>query len=276
MLTEVTCSEVDVLWGLSRLSTNKASGPDGISATMLKRCAESISPHLAAIYNLSFSTGQVPSCWKQSRVTRILKTGDPACVSNYRPISLLSLVGKSQERIVFDALLSHVLEVGALSDSQFGFRPGSSTQEALLTLTRQWHLTLDEGGSELCVFLDLVKAFDSIPHHLIITALHELGVRDPLLSWFRSYLTGRSQFVVIEGVSSAAIPVTSGVPQGSILGPLLFLIAFNPIFDVPQSPGSSLLGYADDLTYHKAIYGQADVPPGSARLVSSYSPRRQS
>ena len=96
------------------------------------------------------------------------------------------------------------MEVGGLSESQFGFRPGNSTKEALLNLTRRWFSTMDAGGSELCVFLDLPKAFDSIPHLQIIAALERLGVHDHLLSWFHCYLSDRSQFVVVEGVSSRA------------------------------------------------------------------------
>ena len=126
-------------------------------------------------------------------------------------------------------------------------------------MTRDWHRILDEGGSVLCVFLDLAKAFDSIPHRRIMAALWDAGVRDPLFSWFHSYLSGRKQFVVLGDASSDMVQVSSGVPQGSILGPLLFLLAFNPIFSVPRSSRSSLVGYADDLTYHKAIFEDEDL-----------------
>ncbi len=257
-LAEVQCSGMDVLRVISRLQVKKASGPDGISAVMLKGCAATISGHLAGIFNHSLSSGVVPAAWKVSRITPIPKTDDCSLACNFRPISLLSLVGKTQERLVHEALLEHLLETGFLSDRQFGFRPQSSTQEALLSLTKGWHEVMDSGGSVLCVFLDLAKAFDSVPHARIMMCLHDAGVRDPLLAWFHSYLTGRSQSVAVEGASSERATVTSGVPQGSILGPLLFLVAFNDIFAVSLSSDSSLDGYADDVTYCKAIYGESD------------------
>lgn len=265
-LADLECSEMDVFRILSRLQVRKATGPDGISAVMLRRCAVSISGHLTALFNHSFSSGAVPSSWKVSRVTPIPKSDDSSLVSNYRPISLLSMVGKVQERLVHEVLMEHLLERGVLSDRQFGFRPSSSTQEALLSLTRGWHQVLDAGGSVLCVFLDLAKAFDSVPHQRIVECLHQAGVRAPLLAWFEDYLTGRRQFVAVEGVSSSEIAVTSGVPQGSILGPLLFLVAFNDIFEVPLSCGSSLEGYADDITFWKPIYCDGDISAANEDL----------
>ena len=194
-----------------------------------------------------------------SRITPIFKKGDASSVANYRPISLLSLVGKQLERVVHSALMEHILSESVLSPSQFGFRPQSSTQEALLSLTRFWHNTMEDNGSNACVFLDVAKAFDSVPHDRVVTALSRSGISGKLLNWFRSYLTNRRQFVAIQGASSSPAPVTSGVPQGSILGPLLFLLVFDGVFRLNLSPCTNLTGYADDLTYTKAIHSMDET-----------------
>ena len=207
---------------------------------MLKGCAGSISSKLSCIFNASFISGTVPSDWKVSRVTPIYKKGDASLASNYRPISLLPLVAKLQERIVHVALQDHLLSQKAISPSQFGFRPHSSTQEALVHMTQLWHQHLEDGGSSLCVFLDLAKAFDTVPHQGVISAVAKACVSGPALKWIADYLSGRRQFVVLEGASSSLASVTSGVPQGSILGPLLFLTIFDGIFRLPLSASSEI------------------------------------
>ena len=174
-----------------------------------------------------------------SRVTPVFKKGDTNLASNYRPISLLSLVAKVQERLVHSVLQDHLLSREAISSSQFGFRPQSSTQEALVHMTQLWHQHMEDGGSSLCVFLDLVTG--------------------KALMWISDYLSGRRQFVALEGESSPLAGVTSGVPQGSILGPLLFLASFDGIFRLPLSPSSEITGYADDTTYSKKISDDQDI-----------------
>lgn len=136
-------------------------------------------------------------------------------------------MGKLQERIVHNLLLDHLLDGKAISKSQFGFRPWSSTQEALISATQTWHRHMEDGCSTLCVFLDLAKAFDSVPHQGVIDALASSGVSGTLLRWFCNYLTNRLQRVVLQGSCSQFVKVPSGVPQGSILGPLLFFLTFN-------------------------------------------------
>ena len=223
-LAEITCDCIDVMKAIKRLRHNTASGPNGISATMLKGSCSSICGRLACLFNASFSSGKVPSAWKNSNVTPIHKKGDASLVQNYRPISLLSLVGKLQERLVHNLLLDHLLGTGVISPSQFGFRPCSSTQEALLSATQTWHKHMEDGFSTVCVFLDLSKAFDSVTHQGVFDALAGSGVCGSLLVWFCDYLTERSQRVVLQGSFSHSIAVPSGVPQGSILGPSSLLM----------------------------------------------------
>ena len=147
-----------------------------LTAMMLKCCNPFITEHLCHIFNSSLASGKVPSDWKVSRITSIHKKSDSSDVSNYHPISLLSLVGSTLERILHPALIAHVLVNGVTSDNQFGFRSKSSTQEALLSACNFWHKTMEEGGINVAVFLDLAKAFDTIQHHRVIKALARAGV----------------------------------------------------------------------------------------------------
>ena len=252
-LSTITCSSEEVASIIQSLKVKSASGPDGISTQMLKICSSFISQYLSLLFNQSLSSGIVPTDWKLSNVTPVYKAGDPKLAENYRPISLLSFPSKLLERIVHNRLLKYLLENDHLSPSQFGFRPFSSTQEALITATNDWHQYLDCGIDTASIFFDLSKAFDVLPHSVILDALDRVGVHGPLYSWFESYLTGRSQRVVLDVYTSQTVCVSSGVPQGSILGPLLFILAMNPLTNVSLSTSTHLILYADDILVYKPI-----------------------
>ena len=252
-MSTIECDDRDVFRAITSLPARTASGPDGILSQMLKGTAEVTSSSLSTLFNLSLRKGVIPSEWKTSNVTPVYKAGDPKCVTNYRPISLLSLPSKLLERIVHSRLLSYILSNSILSTSQFGFRPSSSTQEAIITATEEWHHHLDAKANVAVVFFDLSKAFDSVPHLGLLRALSRIGVSGYLHRWFSSYLTGRSQRVVLDGCSSASLPIHSGVPQGSILGPLLFSIYINPLASLSLSSSTRLLLYADDILLYKPI-----------------------
>ena len=179
-------------------------------------------------------------------------------MSNYHPISLLSLPSKLLERHIHNKLLDHLLSHALLSPTQFGFRPSSSTLEALISATSDWHVHLDSKADVAAVF-DLYKAFDTIPHPRIIDALRSVGVTGSLLKLFSNYLSHRHQRVVLDGQSSPLIEVTSGVLQGSILGPLLFIIYMDHINSVPLSPSTRIILYADDILLYSSIHHTFDL-----------------
>jgi len=175
LLSSITCSQECIQQLLSTMKTKTASGPDNISSHMLKNTARSISPFLHELFNLSLSTGKLPSEWKISNVTPIPKSGDASQCCNYRPISLLSLVSKTFERIIHNQLLNFLLKHSRISRFQFGFRPNSSTQEALLHLTNEWHQQIDSGNHVAAIFFDLPKAFQgTAPRNTAKSVLHKL------------------------------------------------------------------------------------------------------
>ena len=259
-LSSITCTPDEVYKLLISVKVKTASGPDGTSSYMLRNTARAISPTLTELFNVSLSSGTVPSEWKLSNITPVFKgKGDPRCVMNYRPISLLPLPSKILERIIHNHLLNHLLSNNFLSPRQFGFRPGSSTQEALLFATHDWSCHLDKGSSVAAVFFDLSKAFDKVPHCQLLSALANAGVSGSLLHWFRSYLFNRFQRVVLDSHISEVHSVSSGVPQGSILGPLLFSTYVNSLTKTSISQDSTLLLYADDIVLFRPIISSCDV-----------------
>ena len=258
-LLSIHCSVLEVEQQLLHYKQKTASGPDGISSIMLRNTASSIAPQLSTLFNLSLSQGKVPSAWKVSNVTPIHKAGDKSDVSNYRPISLLSLISKVLERIVHNQISLHLTSNKLLSNNQFGFRSGFSTQDALLTVTNDWHQLLSKNRQVGAVFFDIRKAFDSVPHNQIIKSLSKHGISGPLLTWLSDYLSNRSQRVVLEGASSTPCRVTSGVPQGSILGPLLFIIFMDSLNEIKLCPGTKLILYADDILLYRPVISDNDL-----------------
>lgn len=229
-LSSVNCTAEEVSTSLSRLKLKTASGPDGLSSHMLRNTASAIASNLADLFNLSLTKGVLPSAWKLSNITPVFKgKGDPRSVTNYRPISLLSIPSKLLERIVHNRLLKYLTTNKLLSSRQFGFRPASSTQEALLAVTKDWSSSLDKGTSVAAVFFDLSKAFDKVPHCQLLSSLIDIGLSGSLLRWFHSYLSNRSQRVVVDGCVSVVQPVSSGL----YTGPTAVHNLFEPTYQDP-------------------------------------------
>ena len=254
---DITSDEVIML--LRRIKPHSASGPDAISAWMLRTFAEEAAPSIASLFNLSLSLGKLPNDWKCSNVVPIPKESSKSNVRFYRPISLLPIISKILERHVYSLLSERLATHNFLSSNQFGFQPGRNTTTPLLIATHKWHSALDNHQKVGCVFLDLKKAFDSVPHQALLNKLHSLHLPIHLFSWFSNYLKQRLQRVVLHGCTSPWLPVVSGVPQGSILGPILFLLYINGIFNVQLSKGSTLLVYADDILLFKPLSSPSDI-----------------
>ena len=245
----------DVLSVLKHIDVNKACPPFDISPTVLKYCRTSLAHQLTAIFNESIRSGSVPTQWKKANVVPIFKKGNLSHVSNYRPVSLLPCASKIMERCLFNHLYSFVEP--RLHSLQHGFMKQRSCTTQLLKCYHSIGRTLDEGGQIDVLYLDFSKAFDSVPHSYLLFKLeHFYGVSGVLLDWFRSYLSDRVQRVVIEGQESGWSDVTSGVPQGSILGPLLFLLFINDMPSVAQSCSIAL--FADDCKIFKSINSSHD------------------
>ena len=255
------------------LPSKTTSGPDSISSFMLKSSAHSISLPLSIIFNLSISSGLVPLDWKISSIVPIPKSSPPSSSpSNYRPISLLSLVNKLLEKHIHSILLDLSLSKNLISPLQFGFVPNRSTTSALLYSTHSIHSLLEYNPSVCGVFLDLKKAFDSVPHQPLIDLLSSHNFPPLLINWLHSYLLNRSQSVRVNGTSSSSQAVLSGVPQGSILGPLLFILFINGITNLSLSHNTHLLLYADDIFMFKPINSSSDFYnfQSDLSLVSSW------
>ena len=234
----------DIRAAFAKIKTAKSFGIDNISSYFLKLALHYIGNSLAALFNTSIETSQFPDSWKVARVTPIFKEGDKTEKSNYRPISVLPVISRLFEKLVFDQLYQHMKENHLFSPDQSGFLRLHSTLTCLLKNTEEWYNGLDLGQLVGLVFIDLKKAFDTVDHEILCKKLQVYGVQHRELSWFRSYLTCRKQFCRVNGVASDIEDIEVGVPQGSCLGPLLFLIYIN---DLPQAvQGSTVSMYADD------------------------------
>ena len=232
-----------VLDQLGSLKVGKSTGLDGISARFLRDGALLLADPLCHIVNLSITSEVVPSKMKEARVSPLFKKGSRLDCGNYRPVSILNVLSKILERAVHGQLVSYLTKKGVLSESQSGFRPGFSTDTCLVGLTDFVRRELSRGKLVGLVLLDLQKAFDCVDHGVLLQKLRFMGVKS--VDWFGSYLSGRRQCVTVDGVVSEFLDVNCGVPQGSILGPILFLCYVN---DMATSLGCHLSLYADDST----------------------------
>ena len=205
--------------------------------------AAAIAPSLCDLFNMSLSIGVVPGNWKKANITSVHKRDDPSLAANYRPISLLCILSKVLERCVFNRCFPHTSKY--LYRLQHGFRPGRSTESQLLVVYHDLLSNVACGKEIDAIYLGLSKAFDKVPHHLLLAKLSRYGISGSLHFWFQSYLSNRYQRVAMEGVTSDWLPVSSAVPQGSILGSFLFVLFANNLPDYIQA-GSSLALFADD------------------------------
>lgn len=245
---------------VQKLDSKKSAGHDGVGARIVKKTICNIVTPLVSIFNTSFLTGTVPNNLKIAKVIPIFKKDNPELFSNYRPVSVLTIISKILERLVFNRCIKFINDNNILHNRQFGFRPNHSTYMAVIDLINNITNAVENDCYTVGVFLDLSKAFDTINHDILIDKLNYLGFRGIVNDWFRDYLSNRKQYVCYDSTISSLKPITCGVPQGSILGPLLFILYIN---DLPSSSSKlDFVVYADDtnLFYsHKDIHRVEEV-----------------
>ena len=219
-MKDITVSEEGVRKLLQMSNPRKASGPDMIPTRFLKKCSDELAPILAIIFNKSLQTGTLPDGWKEANVATVFKKGQRYDPANYRIVSLTCLCCKMLEHIIVSSVLKHVDDHEILSDCQHGFRARRSCETQLVTLLHDLALSLDRGTQTDMVALGFSKAFDRVPHQRLLRKLRHYGIRGNTYQWISSFSLGRSQCLLVEGCSSDSVPVVSGVPQGSVLGPV--------------------------------------------------------
>jgi hypothetical protein len=243
-LSDMTIDADTVLKILLELDVRKSPGADGITPLILKRCAHSLYIPLTKLFNHSLHCSQVPADWKRGTITPIYKGGARSLASNYRPVTLLSTTSKVLERVVTRRIIEHLEEHSLLSIAQHGFRKNYSCVTNLLLTLDDWTQAVDRGYPIHACYLDISKAFDRVNHCILLRKLKEHGIDGKLLAWLEDYLTDRTVQVRVDGALSKPVPVTSGVPQGSVLAPILFIIYAN---DIPSLIRCKITLFADDI-----------------------------
>ena len=240
---------------LENLKPHKASGPDGITPQILKSLAKTIAPTLCIIFNKSYDTSEIPDDWREAYVVPIYKKGDRTDPINYRPVSLTCIACKLMEHVISSNLMRHADSNQIIYPLQYGFRKHLSTDQQLLGFVSDMQQSLENSKQTDALILDFSKAFDKVGHQRLLKKLHHYGIRGKNLAWIGNFLHGRSQKVLLEGNKSSSIEVESGVPQGSVLGPSLFLLYIN---DLPNNLGCNVRLFADDAILYKEISSQED------------------
>ena len=230
-LDEILVNKQEISDVIKCIPLNKASGPDRVSHTLLKKTADTVSQALCLLFNMSLQSGVYPDMWKSANVMPLFKKGDSSVVSNYRPISLISCIGKLFERVVYKHLYNYFHVNKLLYKYQSGFQAGHSTVHQLIELYHQICKSLDNKEKYCMIFCDVSKAFDRVWHKGLILKLEMYAIRGKLLQWISSNITHRNQQVFVNGAKSKPRYLTAGVPQGSVLGPFLFVVYVNDIAD---------------------------------------------
>ena len=247
---------------LEKVNKFKACGPDNMHPHILNATASSICVPLSLIYKDSLQSGETPVDWRVANVTPIFKKGNRCDPANYRPVSLTSQVCKVLEAIVKERVFEHLIKHKLLSEEQHGFREGRSCLSNLLTTLEDWTDILDKRDCVDVAYLDFRKAFDLVSHDHLLLKLNKYGINGQIGNWIKAFLSNRKQKVVIRGVESEELEVLSGVPQGSVLGPILFLVFIN---DLPKCVECPVCLFADDSKIYCRVQNSNNVKPELSR-----------
>ena len=268
ILDDVVFTEEDIIDAIDELRNNSASGPDGLSAILLKKCKTSLAKPLYSLWRDCLDHGITPSKLKEAHIIPIHKGGNQGVASNYRPIALTSHLIKIFEKVVRNCLAQFLEENELFNKTQHGFRFGRSCLSQLLDYHDKIVSLMERGVNVDSVYLDFSKAFDKVDHQIVLGKLSHFGIKGKLLLWIESFLTSRIQQVIVNGVLSNPCPVVSGVPQGSVLGPLLFLVLLS---DIDSNIASCFLAsFADDTRIWRGISGVSDASALQRDLEAVY------
>ena len=248
-------SDDEIALLLKNMDGNKSPSPDGYHPCFIKELADFIIEPIGIIFRNSMESGTIPSQWKEARVSAIYKKGNKKLASNYRPVSITSVLCRILEKLIRNQIVEYMQSENLLSDLQFGFIKGRSTSLQLLNIMNDWTCAIENNNSSDCIYLDYQKAFDTVPHKRLISKLYAYNIDEKIINWIKYYLSERKQYVEINGQKSEWQKVTSGIPQGSVLGPLLFLIYIN---DLPDGITSTIYMYADDTKLYREIKSPDD------------------
>ena len=249
----------DVKKELDKLKPDKCPGSDSMHPKVLKECSEELSTPLYIVFRKSLDSGTLPEDWKTVCVTPIFKKGQKTKVGNYRPVSLTCIPCKVMETLIKNKILEHVEEHAALSGNQHGFMKCKSCLTNLSETLEEVTASFDQGFAVDVIFLDYAKAFDYVPHKRLINKLQAYGCTGKVSRWVQDFLMGRTQVVSVRKATSSKAEVLRGVPQDSVLGPLLFILYIN---DLPNHVNSSIQMFADDTK----IFTKIDKPEDATKL----------
>ena len=256
-ITDLYVTDEMVRKEFQNLNINKSCGPDELHPRIIKELADQLSGPITDLFNQTIDQQTLPYDWKRALVSPIFKKESKSLAVNYRPISLTSVFCKIIETFMREKIMSHLQEHKLLSNKQYGFISGRSTTIQLLNYIDRCIQNIVDGGVVDTIYLDFAKAFDTVPRRRLTEKLQAYGIRGKILDWINEFIRGRSQEVCVNGVKSEPAPVLSGIPQGTVLGPMLFVIYINDILDKLSSEG---LLFADDTKIFRTITSRDDAP----------------